>query len=39
MPDGILVQREVIAGGFAVLSAKLLRGAGGKSGDMMADCD
>lgn len=39
MPDGILVQREVIAGGFAVLSAKLLRGADGKTGDSMADCD
>lgn len=36
VPEGVLVQREVIAGGFAVLSSKLLRGAASLS---EAGCD
>lgn len=41
MPDGIVVQREVIAGGFALLSAKLLKRKGASKGslDEIADCD
>lgn len=41
MPEDVMVQREVIAGGFAVLSAKLLRRKTAASGKMdeIADCD
>lgn len=41
MPTGIIVQREVIAGGFALLSAKLLKGKTSpkNTSDAVADCD